>query len=237
MKILEVKNLGFTYENYEKPVLNGVSFSLQAGEVLGISGSNGSGKTTLCYCLCGIIPHCLSGKMDGKVFINGTDSGQVSLHQLTSDVGIVLQDPGIQILMPTVEDEIAFGLENQRVPREKMKEIVNETLDLVGITPLRGENPNNLSGGQKQLAALASVLALNPSLLIFDESLSMLDEMASQRILFVMKKLKDRGKTLVIVDHTSRGRGLYDKIFLLGRAKLTGTNKMTKENEITLSPG
>lgn len=225
MKILEVKNLSYTYESSERPILQGVNFSLEKGEALGISGSNGSGKTTLCYCLCGIIPHCLSGTIDGKVFVNGRDSSQADLHHLAAEVGIVLQDPNIQLLMPTVEDEVAFGLENQKIPRKRMIQTVRETLDLVGITPLKEENPNNLSGGQKQLVALASVLALNPSILIFDESLSMLDEMASQRIIFVMKKLKDRGKALVIVDHTSRGRGVYDRILYLEQGTIFSTDE------------
>lgn len=220
MGCLKVENLSYSYSQHEPQVLDGISFEVNEGEVLGIIGSNGSGKTTLCYCLSGIIPHCLGGDMGGRVFVKEKDTKKTELHHLIPDIGIVLQDPEIQILMPTVEDEIAFGLENFNVPREEIKKRIYYTMELVGISTFKDENPNCLSGGQKQLVALASVLALNPSIVIFDESLSMLDEMAVERILFVMKKLKDKGTTLIIIDHTFKGIKLYDKVFVLDKGSI-----------------
>lgn len=220
MECLKVEHLCYSYRAGDQPVLHDITFKLDAGESLGIIGLNGSGKTTLSYCLCGIIPHYLKGVMTGQVFINGRDTRDTPLAELTSEVGIVLQDPNVQLLMPTVEDDLAFALENHNLPREEIKKRLFAVMELVGITALKDENPNNLSGGEKQLAALATVLALHPSTIIFDESLSMLDELAAQRIIAVMQKLKKLGTTLVIIDHTAKGLAVYDKVFILDKGQI-----------------
>lgn len=217
---LQVENLSYSYKGGSRPALDRLTFKVAAGETLGIMGLNGSGKTTLSYCLCGIIPHYLEGLMTGKVTVRGMDTRETPLPQLTGTVGIVLQDPNIQLLMPTVEDDIAFGLENQNLPRELIKERIEEVLDLTGTAHLRHENPNRLSGGEKQLIALATVLAMNPSIIVFDESLSMLDQAATEKIIGVMLLLKKRGVTMVLIDHTGKGRLIYDKIFILEEGRI-----------------
>ena len=135
--------------------------------------------------------------------------------------------------MPTVEDDIAFALENHNLPREEIRERIYRTMETVGITGLKDENPNNLSGGEKQLVALATVLALNPSIIVFDESLSMLDELAARRIIAVMQRLKDEGTTQVIIDHTMKGFEVYDKIFILeeGRIIYRGSKDFVLQNK------
>lgn len=220
MECLKVEHLWYTYETGQQPVLKDITFELLQGEALGVIGLNGSGKTTMSYCLCGIIPHYLKGTLEGRVLVNGKDTRETPLYQLTTEIGIVLQDPGIQLLMPTVEDDIAFALENHNLPREEIKERIYRTMETVGITGFKDENPNNLSGGEKQLVALATVLALNPSIIVFDESLSMLDELAVQRIIAVMQRLKDEGTTQVIIDHTMKGFEVYDKIFILEKGRI-----------------
>ena len=105
MEALSLNNLSYTYRTGSRPALHDVTFKVEAGETLGVMGLNGSGKTTLSYCLCGIIPHYLDGMMTGQVIINGRNTRDTPLQQLTTDIGIVLQDPNIQLLMPTVEDE------------------------------------------------------------------------------------------------------------------------------------
>lgn len=217
---MQVEHLWYSYGAAAGPVLKDITFKVNAGEALGIIGLNGSGKTTLCYCLCGIIPHYLDGVMAGRVLVNGKDTRETSLYQLTSEIGIVLQDPSVQVLMPTVEDDIAFALENHNMPRQEIRERLYRTMELVGITELKDENPNNLSGGEKQLVALATVLALNPAIIVFDESLSMLDELAAARVLAVMRKLKHRGTTQVIIDHTLKGLSIYDKVFVLEEGRI-----------------
>ncbi len=220
MKPIIAENLSYSYGKQFKPALSDITFSINQGEALGIIGLNGSGKSTLCYCLCGIIPHFFSGSMSGRVLINGLDSAKAPLQQLTSHVGIVMQDPNIQLLMPTVEDDIAFGLENQNIDPKQIDETVSKVIRLVGVSALRNENPNNLSGGEKQLVALATVLAMNPAIIIFDESLSMLDEEAVKNIISVMQKLKEKGTTMVIIDHTGKGQILYDRVAVLENGRI-----------------
>ena len=220
MARLLVEELAYTYGTGGEPALQGITFKAGAGEALGIIGLNGSGKTTLSYCLCGIIPHYLKGIMDGTVLVNGKNTRETSLCELTSEIGIVLQDPDVQILMPTVEDDLAFALENHNLPAKEIGETVDRVMETVGITELKHENPNKLSGGEKQLVALATVLALNPSVIVLDESLSMLDEQARRKIVSVMQKLKQGGATLVVIDHTSQGLQVCDKIFLLEAGRI-----------------
>ena len=215
MKALAIENLTYSYAPNQKPVLNDLSFSLNRGDSLGIIGLNGSGKTTLSYCLCGIIPHYLQGVLKGSVFVNGHETRAMPLSRLTTEIGIVLQDPNIQLLMPTVEEDLAFGLENLNIPRVEIGKTIDRICALTGIGHLRDENPNRLSGGEKQLVALSTVLAMDPSVIIFDETLSMLDDQAADNILAVMVKLKAEGKTLVIIDHTGKSRTVYEQAFIL----------------------
>jgi energy-coupling factor transport system ATP-binding protein len=228
---LSVENLFYTYPQ-GFAVLKGISFAVRAGKCLGIVGLNGCGKTTLCYCLCGIIPHFYKGVMEGRVLVNGRDTKDHAPHTMAERIGIVLQDPNEQLLMPTVEDELAFSLENHRVPREQMRERVYRTMDLLGITGLKDEHPHRLSGGEKQLVALAAVLTLEPSTIIFDESLSMLDAQAAGRLKTMMKKLKEQGKTLVIVDHTLQAFDLFDQVLVLenGRTIFNGAGDALRKD-------
>ncbi len=215
-----VEQLTYTYRKNGKPVLSDITFKVGKGETLGVAGLNGSGKTTLTYCLCGIIPHYFKGVMNGTVLVNGKNTRETTLTELTAEIGIVLQDPNMQILMPTVEDDLAFALENHNLSRAEIRETVCRVMDLVGITGLRQENPVNLSGGEKQLVALATVLALRPSIIVFDESLAMLDDQAAERVIAVMQKLKQEGTTLVIIDHTFKGLAVYDTILLLEKGRV-----------------
>lgn len=237
MARLLVEGLAYTYGTGGKPALQEITFKAGAGEALGIIGLNGSGKTTLSYCLCGIIPHYLKGVMEGTVLVNGKNTRETPLSELTSEIGIVLQDPNVQILMPTVEDDLAFALENHNLPPGEIRETVDRVMETAGITALKDENPNNLSGGEKQLVALATVLALNPSIIVFDESLSMLDEQARRRIVSVMRKLKQGGATLVVIDHTFQGLQVCDQVFLLeaGRIVRRGPKDSILEDKKLLS--
>ncbi len=217
---LHVKDLSYTYRAGNRPALENITFKVAAGETLGVVGLNGSGKTTLSYCLCGIIPHYFYGTMTGTVTVKDMDTRKTPLLQLTDEVGIVLQDPNVQLLMPTVEDDIAFGLENRKLQPEIIRGKIEQVLELTGTTHLRHENPNRLSGGEKQLIALATVLAMDPSIIVFDESLSMLDQAGTEKIIRVMQLLKKRGTTMVLIDHTGKGHLVYDKISILEEGKI-----------------
>lgn len=214
------EQLGYSYAHGCQPVLKDLCFSVNRGEALGVIGLNGSGKTTLSYCLCGIIPHHLPGTMMGRVLVNGQDTKKATLASLASEIGIVLQDPNLQLLMPTVEDDLAFALENHNCPREEIGRTIEQVMDQVGIAALRHKNPNRLSGGEKQLAALATVLALKPPIIIFDEALAMLDQRAREKIVAQMWKLKLAGTTLIIIDHTRQGLEVCDNLLLLEKGRI-----------------
>ncbi len=220
MTVLVVDHLGYAFGHDCRPVLKNLSFTVNRGESLGLIGLNGSGKTTLSYCLCGIIPHHLSGTMTGTVLVNGNDTRKGSLSGLAAEIGIVLQDPNLQLLMPTVEDDMAFALENHNFPREEIGQTIERVMEQVGITALRQKNPNHLSGGEKQLAALATVLALDPPIIIFDEALAMLDERAREKIVAQMWRLKEDGTTLIIIDHTRQGLKVCDHLLLLEKGQI-----------------
>ena len=216
---VEIKNLSFAYRP-GNPVLQEITFQAAAGECIGIIGLNGSGKTTLCYCLSGIIPHYYRGELTGDVLINDKNTRDIDLRQIAWEVGIILQNPNDQIIMPTVTDELVFGLENNLVPRQEMAKRVSQVLELVNIRHLRDEDPNRLSGGEKQLVAIAAALALQPSILVFDEALSMLDENSSRRVRAVLAMLKKQKKTLIIVDHTWKAAPLFDRVLVLEAGKI-----------------
>ncbi len=220
MSALILENLSYRYPGSKRFALSGINLQVEEGEAVGVIGLNGSGKTTLSYCLCGIIPHYYRGEMTGTVKIMGEESRAIPLHQVSAKCGIVLQDPSVQLLMPTVEDDIAFALENACMPPLRIKETVERALRITGIEALRAENPNLLSGGEKQLAALATVLALDPSIIIFDEALSMLDEEATDRIVSVMLELKNKGTSMVVIDHTGKGEKVYDRVAVLEAGEL-----------------
>ena len=219
MHSLEVKSLTYSYNGKDK-ILDDISFTVQPGECVGISGLNGSGKTTLCYCLCGIIPYFYKGQMSGEVLVNNTDTKKIHLHKLALEIGIVFQDPNDQIIMPTVEDEIAFVMENHGLPRDEMTRRIDKITELLGIAGLKGEHPHRLSGGEKQLVALATALVLDPGIIVFDESLAMLDDKTSNRLLAMIETLKKSGKTLIIVDHTGKSAHLVGRVLVLEEGRI-----------------
>lgn len=220
MSGLKVENVSYRYHAKGKYIVNDISLHIKKGECLGIIGLNGSGKTTLSYLLCGIIPNYFDGVMEGNVWINEKNTKDMSLANSATYIGIVLQDPNIQIMMPTVEDELAFGLENHGVPRNEIKKRIEEVIEFLKIENIKDQKPNYLSGGQKQLVALAAVLVLQPEMIIFDESLSMLDSFSKDTMINVMKKLKQKGKSLIVIDHTEKGIEVADKVLVLEDGKI-----------------
>ncbi|MBT9150993.1 MAG: Energy-coupling factor transporter ATP-binding protein EcfA1 [candidate division WS2 bacterium] len=210
-----IKDLSFKYEKNSKDILNKVNLSVHKGEILAIVGLSGIGKSTLCYCMSGIIPHVYKGMMEGEILIKGKPTLELTLPQIATHLGIVFQNPDTQLFSPTVEDEIAFGPENLCLERDEIGRRIDEMLSKVGMEKYRLSSPNNLSGGQKQLIALASVLSLNPEILIFDESMSQID--ADGRIIVkeMMKKLKGEGKTIIMIEHEFENLDIADRVMLL----------------------
>lgn len=235
MGFIKVRNLSFSYEEgLEDRVLKNISFELAKGTITAIIGLSGCGKTTLCHCLCGVIPGAIEGKLQGEIFIDDLDVFGKRLCRLSSTIGLVMQNPDDQLVCTTVEDEIAFAMENMVMPPDEIQKKVDEILDFLNIEDLRLQNPGKLSGGQKQLVAIASVLALSPEVIIFDEPMSHLDENSRKIIRETLKKLQKAGKTILVVEHNFHLIDFADNWLLLEDGKLvaldTPENIMQKEN-------
>jgi energy-coupling factor transport system ATP-binding protein len=217
---IEIKDLSFRYKNKKRNILNGANLKIKKGEVIAIVGLSGNGKSTLCHCISGIIPHVYDGELDGQVLLYGKDIKEMKLPTICTKIGIVFQDPDTQIFSPTVEDEIAFGPENLCIDRDEIGKRIFEALDKVKMKEFRYDNPNNLSGGQKQLIALASVLSLKPQILIFDEVMAQIDKAGKKRIKEIIKELKSEGKTIIMVEHDLNNLDVADRVLALRNGKL-----------------
>lgn len=201
MKSVIVKNLSFKYKNSREKILDNVNLEIDSGKITTIIGKSGSGKSTLCNCICGLIPRVYDGDLSGDIFINGENLRDMGLQDIVTKVGIIFQNPSSQLFSPTIEDELAFGPENLCVDTEEIGRRIDRILQIINMEDYRYDNPNNLSGGQQQLIAIASVLMLDPQILICDEIMSWIDEDGRVIIKELLLKLKEEGKTIIMVDH------------------------------------
>lgn len=199
--IIRIENLSFNYPGSTKRALSELNFSIQPGEFVGVTGPAGAGKSTLLLCINGIIPHFQGGTVQGAVYIDGVDTFHTNCRELAHKIGSVFEDPEAQIVAMTVEDELAFGLENLNIPREEMEERIDWALSIVGIAELRHRSTKQLSGGQKQRVAIAAAIALRPSVLVLDEPTSELDPLGTVEVFGVLRHLnQDLGITVIIVE-------------------------------------
>lgn len=201
MQAIELRNVTYTYPVLEAATLQNVNLKIDYGEFVGVVGLTGTGKTTLFRLINGLIPHYFGGELEGDVLVDGLDSKTHEIGELSTHVGTVFQEPDSQLFFQSVEDDVAFGPENLCVPQEKIVRMVNESLAKVGIASLRYKSPNNLSEGQKQLVAIASVLAMKPKIMLLDEPTSNLDSESSERIISLIKTLNQEGMTVVLATH------------------------------------
>nr|WP_106783097.1 ABC transporter ATP-binding protein [Lysinibacillus timonensis] len=217
--LVSVQNLSLRYEFAERDTLSNVSFKLEQGESILLLGPSGCGKSTLTLCLNGLYPRELDGSLSGDIIINGKPTSSYKPGQLSRIVGVVFQDPETQFCMLTVEDEIAFGLENISVPREEMDARIDDALRLVNMEGFKSATIATLSGGQKQKLALACILAMNPQLLILDEPTANLDPIARVELIQTIKQLKkELGFSLVIIEHQlDQWTDLADRCLLLNK--------------------
>lgn len=230
MSLLEVKNVTYKYPIGKQNVLEDISFTIEKGEFVSIIGKNGSGKTTLCNILRGLIPHTHGGKMQGEVLLNGKSFTEIGMGELSRQIGFVFQNPFIQIsgVKETVFDEVAYGLENLGVPREEIIERVETMIELLKIEDLKEKHPAMLSGGQRQRIALASVLVMEPEVLIIDEPTSQLDPQGSQEVFEIIELMKKKNKTIILVEHKMDLIAEFsDRIILIDDKKII-YNDLTK---------
>ena len=199
---VSIKELIFRYRGEKKLALDGISLDISKGEFLVIMGASEAGKSTLATCFNGLIPHYMKGAIKGEVIILGTNTADSSVPQLAENVGIVFQDFEAQLFSTNVELEIAFGPENFAVPREEIGRRIEENLNYVGLEEFRNRPPFTLSGGQKQKLAIASVLAMRPTILVMDEPTTDLDPISKQGIFDITNQLRQRDDiTLIVVEH------------------------------------
>ena len=201
--MIELKNVSFKYELQEEKTIKNLDLYGKQGEFVGIIGKNGSGKTTLCNIIRGIIPDFVQGTITGSISIDNKNINDIERGEMAELVGFVFQNPFSQIsgIKKTVFEEIAYGLENLGVPREEIRQRVTDVIKLLKIEDLQDKNPNELSGGQSQRVAIASIIVMNPKVLIFDEPTSQLDPLGTEEIFDILKLLKSQNKTIILVEH------------------------------------
>lgn len=199
--MIQIKDLSFTYKESSKPTVRNINLTIPDGQFVGITGAAGSGKSTLTYAFNGIIPHCYPGDFYGAVLIDGQDTVDTSLTDISRLVGSVCQDIDSQMVSSVVEDELLYGLENFGIPREEVLPRMEEALRAMGIEGLRDRNIASLSGGQKQKVAVASILALRPRVLVLDEPTAELDPASSQAVFELLQRYaREHGTTVIVVE-------------------------------------
>ena len=199
--IISFRNFSFQYNAQSEPTLHDINLDIYPGQKILIAGPSGSGKSTIGHCLNGLIPNSYHGEMKGSLIVDGIDAGKASLFDLSQKVGTVLQDSDGQFIGLSVGEDIAFALENNRVPQPEMKERVAKIAAMVDMSNLIASNPHSLSGGQKQRVSLAGVMVDDVDILLFDEPLANLDPKTGETAIELIDELTGAGKTVIIIEH------------------------------------
>jgi len=205
-----VKNLTVSYGEYD--VLQDFSLKVETGEAVLLRGPSGCGKSTLLHTICGLLPGVVEAECSGEVLVFGKPVKSLSAQERAGSLGIVFQNPDTQLFCDTIEDEIAFGLENLCVPRDEMAARIDEMLKLTNMENLRFASPSKLSGGQKQRVVLAAVMALDPKVLLLDEAISQLDSRGKESLKEQFALLRDKGHSMLMVDHDDELASIASRI-------------------------
>ena len=234
MSKLEIKNLCFSYDQ-DHPVIDDISFSIEKGSFVCLLGHNGSGKSTLAKLIVGLLE-----KNSGQIFFDDEEMDKKSIKKLQVKTALVFQNPDNQFIGSTVEDDIAFGLENRQFPHDKMQEEIELFADSVNMLDYLKKEPINLSGGQKQRVALAGALILRPEILILDEATSMLDPKGKSTVRKVIDRIHKENPELTIISitHDIDEAFLADQVFILSHGKLVANGaprELLRNRETLLS--
>lgn len=222
---VEADGLSFSYPG--RPVLHGIDLRVGSGDFLGITGSTGSGKSTLAYCLNGLIPHSIRGKFSGKVSVCGLDTAKHKVPELARKVGLVFQDPDWQIFSLSVMDEVTFGLRNLGMGGAEKR--ARKALRMVGLEGLEEIEPHKLSQGQKQKLCIASVIAMDPDVIVLDEPTSSLDHGSTMNVFRILERLNGEGKTVIVIEHdTDLLAKFAGRVLLLDRGRVVMEGKAGK---------
>ena len=219
--IIDVKNLSFRYkESQEYYDVKDITFHVKRGEWLSIVGHNGSGKSTTIRLIDGLLE-----AESGEIVINGQRLTEENVWNIRRQIGMVFQNPDNQFVGATVEDDVAFGLENQGLSRQEMKKRVEEALALVGMLEFKKREPARLSGGQKQRVAIAGVVALRPAILILDEATSMLDPEGRRELIDTVKGIrKDYDMTVISITHDLEEVAMSDRVLVMKKGEIESTS-------------
>ena len=222
MNKIELKNISFSYSRDETEVVKHVSFKVREGSYVSVIGHNGSGKSTLARLIIGLL-----APNDGEIYIDEELLTNKSVRKLRKKIGLVFQNPDNQFIGATVEDDIAFGLENRRVPRKDMQEIINNYAKRVGMEDFLSKEPSRLSGGQKQRVAIAGALSLSPEILILDEATSMLDPKGKSDIRGLINEMKKNNPNLTILSITHDVEEAFDsdEVIVLNKGEVAFKGK------------
>ncbi|HGR1160152.1 TPA: energy-coupling factor ABC transporter ATP-binding protein [Streptococcus pneumoniae] len=219
--IIDVKNLSFRYkENQNYYDVKDITFHVKRGEWLSIVGHNGSGKSTTVRLIDGLLE-----AESGEIVIDGQRLTEENVWNIRHQIGMVFQNPDNQFVGATVEDDVAFGLENQGLSRQEMKKRVEEALDLVGMLDFKKREPARLSGGQKQRVAIAGVVVLRPAILILDEATSMLDPEGRRELIGTVKGIrKDYDMTVISITHDLEEVAMSDRVLVMKKGEIESTS-------------
>ena len=239
MCYFKLKDVSYKYPLEDREILKNINLDIKKGEFWAVIGKNGSGKTTLCNVLRRFVPDFYKGELKGRITLEGKELKDYSVKEIVQKVGFVFQNPFTQIsgVKETVFEEIAFGLENLALDAEYIRKRVEETLKLLRIEELRDKNPYELSGGQGQKVALASIIAMDPEIMVIDEPTSQLDPKGTEEIFEIIDILKKEGKTIILVEHKLELIAEYaEKVMVLdeGEMILSGNTEDVLKNKILI---
>ena len=246
MGYFKIENVNYKYPLEDKQALKNINIEIKKGEFWAVIGKNGSGKTTFCNMLRRFVPDFYKGELTGKITLEDKELKDYSQKELVQKIGFVFQNPFTQIsgVKDTVFQEIAYGLENLGLDKEEIISRVEKILKLLEIEKLRDRNPYDLSGGQKQRVALASIIAMDPDILVIDEPTSQLDPKGTEDIFKIINLMANEGKTIILVEHKLELIAEYaqnilvldeGEIILSGKAEEVLNNKILLEKEIGMT--
>ena len=246
MGYFKIENVNYKYPLEDKQALKNINIEIKKGEFWSVIGKNGSGKTTFCNMLRRFVPDFYKGELTGKITLEDKELKDYSQKELVQKIGFVFQNPFTQIsgVKDTVFEEIAYGLENLGLDKEEIISRVEKILKLLEIEKLRDRNPYDLSGGQKQRVALASIIAMDPDILVIDEPTSQLDPKGTEDIFKIINLMANEGKTIILVEHKLELIAEYaqkilvldeGEIILSGKAEEVLNNKILLEKEIGMT--
>ena len=246
MGYFKIENVNYKYPLEDKQALKNINIEIKKGEFWAVIGKNGSGKTTFCNMLRRFVPDFYKGELTGKITLEDKELKDYSQKELVQKIGFVFQNPFTQIsgVKDTVFEEIAYGLENLGLEKEEIISKVEKILKMLEIEKLRDRNPYDLSGGQKQRVALASIIAMDPDILVIDEPTSQLDPKGTEDIFKIINLMANEGKTIILVEHKLELIAEYaqnilvldeGEIILSGKAEEVLNNKILLEKEIGMT--